>query len=87
MAEERKTFIAENMADVDRRIRRGRALEKPEKRGEYFPEEVKRRRLGEKEIFPSVGSHLGVALTQCGVTMEYGAPGGHLFVSFYCLLP
>ncbi len=79
MAEEKKTFIAESMAQVDRRIRRGRYLEKVEKRGEYFPEEVKRRRLGEKEIFPSVGSHLGVALTQCGVTMEFGCPGGHLW--------
>jgi thiamine pyrophosphate-dependent acetolactate synthase large subunit-like protein len=79
VAEEKKTFIAESMAQVDRRLRRGRALEKVEKRGEYFPEEVKRRRLGEKEIFPSVGSHLGVALTQCGVTMEFGCPGGHLW--------
>jgi len=79
VAEVKKTFIAESMADVDRRLRRGRYLEKVEKRGEYFPEEVKRRRLGEKEIFPSVGSHLGVALTQCGVTMEFGCPGGHLW--------
>lgn len=79
MAQGRKTFIAQSMAEVDSRLRRGRVLKKVEKRGEYFPEEAKRRRLGEKEIFPSVGFHLGESLCECGVTYEFGCPGGHLW--------